>query len=335
MQLDMNLETWMLKEPCTITGYTMDRVQVLVVTLTEGGYSGRSEAAGVYYHQDLPPQMAVQIERIRPEIEAGINRERLQTMLPPCGARNALDCALWELEAKQTGRPIWELAGLGTPKRLLTTYTLGADHPEKMAAGASAFADARAIKLKLTGEAMDAERVRAVRIARPDVWLAIDANQGFTRESLEGLMPCLLETDVQLIEQPFPIGRDADLDGLNSPIKIAADESVQSLADIPGLVGRFQVMNIKLDKCGGLSEALLMAAEGRRRGLEIMVGNMGGTSLAMAPAFMVGQICDIADIDGPLILAKDRSPPVVYDKGRVWCPEEIWGRHSSFDPVGS
>ncbi len=328
MDIQTRVEQWPLAAPFRITGRTFTEIDVVVVTLRDGDLAGHGEAAGVYYRHETPSSMTTQIEAVREPIEAGVNREVLRRLLPAGGARNALDCALWDLEAKRAGRPVWQLAGLAAPRSLLTTYTLGADEPAKMARGALAYARARALKLKLTGEATDAERARAVRAARPDVWIGVDANQGFTRESLERLLPVLVEARVGLIEQPFPIGQDADLEGLNSSIPIAADESVQGLSDVAGLVGRFDVMNIKLDKCGGLTEALAMAEEARWLGLKIMVGNMLGTSLAMAPAFLVGQLCAVVDLDGPILLASDRSPKVAYENGHIWCPEEVWGAPS-------
>jgi L-alanine-DL-glutamate epimerase-like enolase superfamily enzyme len=177
----------------------------------------------------------------------------------------------------------------------------------------------------LTGQPNDADRVRAVREARADVWLGVDANQGFTRESLERLLPTLMETNVALIEQPFPIGQDALLDGFQSPIPLAADESAQGLADIAGLVGRFNVVNIKLDKCGGLTEGLAMARAAREHGLDTMVGNMMGTSLAMAPAFLVGQLCQVVDLDGPVFQKTDRAITVQYADGFITCHATLWG----------
>jgi L-alanine-DL-glutamate epimerase-like enolase superfamily enzyme len=208
---------------------------------------------------------------------------------------------------------------------LLTTFTVGANEPEKMAADARAYTHARAIKLKLTGEAVDADRVRAVRSARPEVWLGVDANQGFTPVSFAKLLPVLIESRVELIEQPFRVGQEEALAGLHAPIPIAADESAQSLADLPRLAGRFNVVNIKLDKCGGLTEALAMARKARTLGLRVMVGNMVGTSLAMAPAFLVGQLCHIVDLDGPVFLTSDRTPRVQYENGTITCPEAVWG----------
>jgi L-alanine-DL-glutamate epimerase-like enolase superfamily enzyme len=224
-----------------------------------------------------------------------------------------------------TGRRTWQIAGLDPPRPLLTTFTVGADKPEKMASGARAYADAKAIKLKLTGEPLDADRVRAVRAARPDVWLGVDANQGFTRVFLETLMPVLEEARVELIEQPFKIGQEAQLDGFNSPIPVAADESAQGLADVRRLIGRFNVVNIKLDKCGGLTEALAMARKARRLGLDVMVGNMVGTSLAMAPSFLVGQLCQVVDLDGPVFLSTDRDVTVRYSDGFISCDDRLWG----------
>jgi L-alanine-DL-glutamate epimerase-like enolase superfamily enzyme len=197
-----------------------------------------------------------------------------------------------------------------------------------MANVARSYTDARALKLKLTGEQVDLDRVVAVREARPETWIGVDANQGFTRASLEKLMPTLIAARIQLIEQPFPTGQEALLDGLQSPIPIAADESVQCLSDIPGLVGRFNLINIKLDKCGGLTEALEMTGIAKIRGLGVMVGNMLSTSLAMAPAFVVGQLCDIVDLDGPVFLGRDRDSGLTYKDGYVSCPEKLWGGRS-------
>jgi L-alanine-DL-glutamate epimerase-like enolase superfamily enzyme len=269
--------------------------------------------------------MLAQIEALRARIEAGITREELQRLLPAGGARNALDCALWDLDARRAGKPVWQLAGLGAPKPLLTTYTVGADSPDVMAARAIAYAAARAIKLKLTDDDDNAERVRAVRAARPDAWLMVDANQGFTRESFARLLPTLVDARVDVVEQPFPVGSEAWLDGLERPIRIAADESVQDRGDLAKMTGRVDVINIKLDKCGGLTEALAIADEARKLGFELMVGNMGGSSLAMAPSFVVGQLCDVVDLDGPISLLADYSPSVVYADGTVWCPDALWG----------
>jgi L-alanine-DL-glutamate epimerase-like enolase superfamily enzyme len=325
LTLRAKVEQWPLVAPFRITGHTWEFVDVLLVSLEKDGHVGQGEAAGVYYKNDKPASMLGQIESLRRTIEAGIGRDRVQSLLSRGGARNALDCALWDLEAKLSKRAAWQIAEMKKPRFLLTTFTCGADEPEKMAAAALAYTKARAIKLKLTGQSNDADRVRAVREARADVWLSVDANQGFTRESLERLMPTLTEANVALIEQPFPIGQDALLDGFQSPIPIAADESAQGLADVAGLVGRFNVVNIKLDKCGGLTEGLAMARAAREHGLDAMVGNMLGTSLAMAPAFLLGQLCKVVDLDGPIFQKTDRAITVQYADGFITCPDALWG----------
>jgi len=328
MLLTATIEKFPLKEPFQITGYTIVDLDVVVVTLQKDGCSGRGEASGVYYRaNDDASGMMQQIESVRSSIEAGIDRESLRRLLPPGGARNAVDCALWDLEAKLINQPAWRIAGLDQPQPLLTTFTVGANDPDTMAAAALAYTHAQAIKLKLTGQPVDSERIRAVRAARPEVWLAVDANQGFTRQFFEQLMPVLTESRVQLIEQPFAVGQEAQLEDLDSPIPIAADESVQGLADMNALAGRFDVVNIKLDKCGGLTEALAMARAAQRLGVQVMVGNMVGTSLAMAPAFIVGQLCSVVDLDGPVFLRRDRSPSVHYGQGKISCPGELWGQN--------
>jgi L-alanine-DL-glutamate epimerase-like enolase superfamily enzyme len=328
LDFHLRIEKFPLKEPFRISGHTMLDTDVVSVTLRKNGHTGRGEASGVYYLSDDVQHIARQLVAIRPEIESGVDRESLQQLLPAGGARNAVDCALWDLEAKLSGQSVWQLAGLDSPRPLRTTFTVSAKDPATMAADAQAYVQARAIKLKLTGDAEDADRVRAVRAARPDVWLGVDANQGFTRPILDRLMPALVEARVSLIEQPFPIGKEAELDGFASPIPVAADESAQSRADLPALVGRFQVVNIKLDKSGGLTEALAMAREARQLGLEVMVGNMLGTSLAMAPSCLVGQLCSVVDLDGPIFLSADRSPAVRYENGTILSPPSLWGAAS-------
>jgi L-alanine-DL-glutamate epimerase-like enolase superfamily enzyme len=233
---------------------------------------------------------------------------------------------MWELEAARAGQPVWKLAGLPAPKALRTTFTLGADEPSIMAEGARRYAHARSIKVKLTGDPdLDIERVRAIREARPEVWLGVDGNQGFTRDQLPALTSALQECNVSLLEQPLARGSETELDGFKSPIPIAADESILSLAELDRAPGRFDVVNIKLDKCGGLTEGLMIADQARRLGLGVMVGNMVGTSLAMAPAFLLGQLCDLVDLDGPTFLVRDRNPGVEYHDGDIWAGPEVWG----------
>ncbi|HUO18724.1 MAG TPA: dipeptide epimerase [Steroidobacteraceae bacterium] len=326
LRLAVAVEKLPFSAPFRIAGRVFEHQDAVVVTLDDGAHRGRGEASGVFYLDDDVPRAAAAIEAQRAVIERGIDREALQRLLPRGGARNALDCALWELEAERAGRPVWALAGLKPPRQLTTTFTLGADTPESMAAGARRYAAARALKLKLTGEPeLDAARVRAVRAVRPDVWLGVDANQAYGIAELPRLLAVLVEARVELLEQPLARGREADLEGCDSPIPIAADESALGLNDIAGLVGRFDTVNIKLDKCGGLTEGLAMAHEARRAGLDVMVGNMMGSSWAMAPAFVLGQLCDVVDLDGPTFLARDRTPAVRYAGGMIWCDETVWG----------
>lgn len=329
-RLDIAEQTWRLKTPLRIAGHTFAAVDVVVVTLEQEGLTGRGEAAGVYYLGDDPRRMVEQINTVRPRIEKGADREELRSLLPCGGARNAVDCALWDLDAACSGRPVWDLAGQATPVPVLTTFTIGAVSSEETALIAQSYENAKALKLKLTGDnSADAGRVRAARWARPDVRLAVDANQGYDRKSLEAMLPIFADAGVSLIEQPLAVGREIDLEGLDSPIPLAADESVQGIHDIAPLAGLVDVINIKLDKCGGLTEGLEMVHETRRHGLKVMVGNMVGTSLSTAPAYILGQLCDVVDLDGPFLLARDREPPVEYENGMVFCPSKVWGNAGS------
>ncbi|TGX54004.1 dipeptide epimerase [Sphingomonas gei] len=326
LSLDVAVERLPFAKPFHISGHVFSESAVVVVTLSDGLHTGRGEASGVYYLGDDEAAMTAALETIRDGLSQGMSRADLQQALPAGGARNAADCALWELDAKRAGVPVWKLAGLPEPKPLLTTFTLGADDPAVMAEAALALPDARALKLKLTGDLdLDIARVRAVRAARGDCWIGVDANQGFQINELEALVAVLVEARVALLEQPLARGREADLDGFDSPIPIAADESALGLADVDGLVGRFDTVNIKLDKCGGLTEAVAIARRARLLGLDVMVGNMVGSSLAMAPAYLLGQLCDVVDLDGPTFLAADRQPGIRYEDGYIHCPEIVWG----------
>jgi len=326
IKLSVAVEKLRLAAPFRISGYVMEEQDVIVVELRDGAHLGRGEASGVYYLGDTAAKLVAQIEAHRSAIEAGIDRASLQKLLPPGGARNAVDCALWELDSARQGVPVWKLAGLPPLKSLFTTFTLGADAPTVMAEGARRYSHARYLKVKLTGELdQDIARVRAIREARPEVWMGVDANQGYTLGALKTLIAELVRAKVSLLEQPLARGCEAELEGFVSPIPIAADESVLSLGDVPGLAGRFNIVNIKLDKCGGLTEGLAMAHRARELGLGVMVGNMVGTSLAMAPGFILGQLCDVVDLDGPIFLSRDRTPGAVYAEGKIQCGEEIWG----------
>jgi L-alanine-DL-glutamate epimerase-like enolase superfamily enzyme len=324
--LAYRVETHPLAAPFRISGYVFEASDLVVVELDDGQNRGRGEAGGVYYMGDEAPQIVEALEANRAAIEGCGSREELRQILPAGGARNAVDCAMWELEASRLGIPAYRMAGIDAPRPLITTFTLGADTPEVMAQGARNYATARAIKIKLTGELdLDIARVRAVREARADVWIGVDANQGFGIADLPALVAAMVEQKVSLLEQPIARGREADLEGFESAIPLAADESVLGLSDVPGLVGRFQTVNIKLDKCGGLTEALLIVAEARKLGLGVMVGNMVGTSLAMAPAWILGQLCDISDLDGTLFVSRDREVVMSFENGKVSYPDRGWG----------
>jgi len=328
LDFDYQVLALALHEPVRIAGHTFLDIPSMHLQLRCGAQVGRGEAQGVFYLKDDPPAMPRQLEAMRDALRAGLNRAQLRLAMPAGGARNALDCALWDLEARQTGRPVWQLAGLRAPRPLRTVFTLSANEPADMAARAlrGLHGQAGALKLKLTGAPdADSARVRAVRAARPDAWLGVDANQAFTPDSIEALLPVLVDCDVRLLEQPFARGREPDMELLRFPLPTAADESCLDLAELETLPGRFDMVNIKLDKCGGLTEALMMARRARQLGLQVMVGNMGGTSLAMAPAFVLAQLCDVVDLDGPTILARDLSPAVRYAGGTLDCPTEVWG----------
>jgi L-alanine-DL-glutamate epimerase-like enolase superfamily enzyme len=313
-------------EPFRITGYVFEAMPSIVAHITERGHVGRGEAAGVYYLGDDQERMLETIDQVRAEIEAGLTRDDLQVVLPPCGARNALDCALWDLEAKLSGIPVWQLAGVPKPRPLVTTFTLPADDPSVLADKVSRLSFAKSIKLKLDGDVdLDRERLKVVRSARPDAWIGVDANQGFVAEDLDALADAARTYSVSLIEQPLKRGEEAVLDGWEPGIPIAADESILDLGELLERARYFDVINIKLDKCGGLTEALRMARAARLFGKQLMVGNMGGSTLAMAPGFILGQLCDVVDLDGPYGLADDPLAEEIYTNGSIWVSESIWG----------
>jgi L-Ala-D/L-Glu epimerase len=313
-------------EPFRITGYVFEAMPSVVVRISDGERVGRGEAAGVYYLGDDQQHMIETVEQVRGRVEAGLTRDELQDLLPPCGARNALDCALWELDSLLSGVPVWKLAGVPRPKPLVTTFTLPADDPATLAVKVERLASAKAIKLKLDGEVdLDRERMRVVREARPDAWLMVDANQGFAPENLDRLAEAAREFSVSLIEQPVKRGDEAALEGWSPGIPVAADESILDLNELQERAAYFDVINIKLDKCGGLTEALKMARAARMFGKQLMVGNMGGSTLAMAPGFLLAQLCDFVDLDGPYGLADDPLAAEIYSNGNIFVPEALWG----------
>lgn len=312
--------------PLRISGYVFDSMPSVVARITEGECTGRGEAAGVYYLGDDQRSMVESIERVRAEVEAGMSRDELQQLLPPCGARNALDCALWELESLQSQMPVWALAGVPRPVPLVTVFTLSADDPALLASKIEGLSFAKSLKLKLEGNVdADAERMRVVREARPDASIAVDANQGFAAADLDAVARAARQYSVSLIEQPLKRGDEAALDGWDPGVPVAADESILDFEELHQRARYFDVINIKLDKCGGLTEALQMAAAARLLGKQLMVGNMGGSTLAMAPGFVLGQLCDVVDLDGPYGLADDPLASQIYRDGSIFVPAALWG----------
>ncbi|MFM0502740.1 dipeptide epimerase [Paraburkholderia caffeinilytica] len=323
--LSLRIERWPLAVPFHITGHVIDAARLVSVTIDDGLHAGNGEASGVFYFGETPESIAAQIESVRASIEAGITRAQLLDALPPGGARNAIDAALWALESQQRAMPVWRVAGLPAPRPLLTTMTIGVDTPHAMAEAARILTHARALKVKLDGTAADAARLAAIREVRPDVPLAVDANQGWSRAHFDAMIPVLQQLDIGMLEQPFAIGADACLENIDCPIPLAADESFQDLGDLCAVARRYDIVNLKLDKCGGLTCALDLAARVREAGLSVMVGCMAGTSLAIAPAFLLGQQCDYVDLDAPIFLARDREAGVAYTCGLLHCPPQIWG----------
>lgn len=311
--------------PFRITGHVFTALDCVIVEIGEGGHIGRGEAAGVYYLADTAQDAFDQIYAVQSELQAGLDRHALQKLLPPGGARNAIDCALWDLECKLTGQSIWSKAGVSS-RTLTTCQTIGVlDSPEDTGKAALALARYKLLKLKLTGD-RPIERVRAVRAARPDVRLVVDANQGLTPSLLQECLPEFAKCEVELVEQPLPRGEDAALEGMPREVPLCADESCLHRGELEQAARRYDVVNIKLDKTGGLTEALLLADAVLERGLDVMVGNMLGTSLAMAPAFVVSQKARIADLDGPVALKTDRVGAMAYDHGVVEpFTTELWG----------
>jgi L-alanine-DL-glutamate epimerase-like enolase superfamily enzyme len=321
LQLDVHAERWPLAEAFVISRGAKREAEVVVVTIGDGRAQGRGEAVPYTRYGEAVETVLRAIAAWRPHRD----RQRLMAEMPAGAARNAIDCALWDLEAKSAGATPARIAGRAEPGRMLTCFTLSLATPEEMAAKARALARLPLLKLKLGGDG-DAERMRAVRAARPDARLVADANEAWRAEDLATLLEIAAETRLELVEQPLPAGRDEVLARLPRPVPVCADESVHTLADLAELVGRYDVVNVKLDKAGGLTHALALSAEARRLGLRIMVGSMVATSLAMAPAMMLAADADWVDLDSPLLLARDRAHGLAIADG--WLsppPPALWG----------
>ena len=326
LSLTVCRESFPTRGSFTISRGSRTAVEVVLVELQAGGHRGRGECVPYARYGETVEGVTGAIESLRGELEAGrLDRPALQQALPAGAARNALDCAFWDLEAKQTGRRVWELAGLPAPGPLTTAYTLSLDTPDKMGAAAAANAERPLLKLKLAGPE-DLARVEAVRAGAPRAKLVVDANEGWDADSYARIAPELARLGVALVEQPLPAGADAALADRPRPVPRCADASCHDRSSLPQLRGRYDMVNVKLDKTGGLTEALALVAEAEAAGFQVMVGCMLATSLAMAPATLPAQRAQVVDLDGPLLLAEDRDPPLEIDGSLVRPPAPaLWG----------
>jgi len=321
VEISVRRETFRLAQPFTISRGSRTEAQVLTVRVSAGGATGRGECVPYARYDETLDSVAVRVEGLPAEL----NRAALHDLLPAGAARNAVDCALWDLEAKQAGKRVWDLAGLPAPGPEVTAYTLSLDAPEAMRAQAAANAHRPLLKIKL-GTPDDMPRLEAVRAGAPEAKIIVDANEGWSADVYADLAPHLARLGVALVEQPLPAGGDDALRGMDRPVPVCADESCHDRASLPALAGKYDVVNIKLDKTGGLTEALALRDAARARGFGIMVGCMVGSSLAMAPAVLVAQGAMVTDLDGPLLLAEDRENALKFDSAGVHPPEAaLWG----------
>jgi L-Ala-D/L-Glu epimerase / N-acetyl-D-glutamate racemase len=324
LTIDAREETWPLDKPFRISRGARNETRVVVVTLTDGQHSGRGEGVPIKRYNQSPASVLAEIESIKSA--PNLHREQLQKLLPPGAARNAVDCALWDLEAKISGKRAWELADISIAPEVETTFTISLDSPEAMAAATQAATNLPILKLKLGGDHADVRRVEAVREAAPKARLLVDANESWTPDHYLRVVPSLVEFGVELIEQPFPADANNVLETLDHPIPVCADESCHATADLPGLKKRYEVVNIKLDKTGGLTEALLLVDGARRAGFKLLIGCMVCTSLGIAPARLLAGAADWIDLDGALLLSPDREHGLAYGNGKIGLPSrQLWG----------
>lgn len=323
--LSVTLESWPLAKTFTISRGSKSSAEVVVATVFDGDGAGRGECVPYARYGESVEGVAAALRALAPDIAAGMNREALQRALPAGAARNALDCALWDLEAKTQGTTVWKLAGLREPGPVTTAYTLGLDNADAMGRAARAESHRPLLKMKLAGEG-DLERVAAVRKAAPDCRLIVDANEGWTAEKVAPFSAALAELGVEMIEQPLPSDADGILAEVPHAVPIYADESCHDRASLGSIIGKYDGINIKLDKTGGLTEALALKQAAEAAGLKIMVGCMVATSLAMAPAMLLAQGAAIADLDGALLLARDRDHGLAFAESELFPPcVALWG----------
>jgi len=318
-------ERWPLAAAFVISRGSKTEAEVVVAEVSDGKHRGRGESVPYGRYGETTETVTAQIESVRVEIEAGAGRAELQGLLPAGAARNALDCALWDLDAKSVGARAWGLAGLERIDPVKTCFTISIASPAEMAEAARENARRPMLKLKIGG-ADDLAAVEAVRAAAPKARLVVDANEALSLDDLRRIAPAFARLGVLVVEQPLPVGEDASLEGYDSPVPLCADESLHTRAELATCVGRYAMVNIKLDKAGGLTEALALAAEARAQGFKIMAGSMVGTSLGIAPALILAQGAAVADLDGPLLLARDREPGLSVIGSLLEPPApELWG----------
>jgi len=323
--ISVEQESFPIAGTFTISRGSKTEAGVVTCTIRQGDNAGRGECVPYRRYGETMEGVVAAIEAMRPDIERGMDRAGLLQAMPAGAARNAIDCALWDLEAKASGIAVSGRLGL-VPAPLETAYTLSLGTPEAMAAQARENAARPLLKVKIGGGDGDIERVRAVRQAAPASRLILDANEGWTPDTIVANLAAAAELGVALVEQPLPAGKDGLLGGIAHPVPICADESVHEAKDLAALAGLYDAVNIKLDKAGGLTEALRLRDEARRRGFAVMVGCMVGTSLAMAPAVLLAQGAEYVDLDGPLLLARDREPALAYEGSIVSPPQRaLWG----------
>ena len=326
LELSVNEEVWPLDKPFRIARGTRTEARVIVVTISDGQHTGRAEAVPSKRYGENVASTLAQLEQISSKGAGGFDRQQIQKLLPAGAARNALDCALWDLEAKVSGKRAWELANIRIVDAVETAFTISLDTPEKMAAAAKANITAPVLKLKLGGDFLDLPRVEAVKQEAPAARLLVDANELWSPSHYQNIASALRGLGVGLIEQPFPAQADDVLETLDHPVPVCADESCHTTADLPRLVNRYEAINIKLDKTGGLTEALRLTESARQSGFRILIGCMVCTSLGIAPARLLAGPNDYVDLDGPLLLAGDRHHALQYQNGKIHLPpRQLWG----------
>jgi L-alanine-DL-glutamate epimerase-like enolase superfamily enzyme len=326
MELSVRIERWPLAGAFTISRGTKTEAVVVVAELSDGTHRGRGESVPYARYGETPDGVVAAIEGLRPALRRGLTRADLQSVMSAGAARNALDCAYWDVNAKAAARPVHELAGLVAPQPRITAFTISLAAPAAMAEAAERAADRPLLKVKLGSGDDDGKRIAAVRRAAPRAELIVDANEGWTGDNLAQNLAACADAGVTLIEQPLPEGQDAALECIKRAIPVCADESVHDRASLDALIGKYDAVNVKLDKTGGLTEALALTAAAEQRGFAIMVGCMVATSLAMAPAMLLAQRARVVDLDGPLLLAKDRADGLRYDGSLAYPPgAALWG----------